>query len=203
MPGSAHLSGPASSPVSGSYGSGDGFVPVIEGQRGPADRPAPYEQASLSLRAVAPLAPVVELQANGLVFNDERERGSAFSDISTTGADASLRLVGSGAWRWSALGYVQTRDLYNSFAAVNAARTVATRTSEQYSVPLDRPRRARGKCGRRSPKASSFVSAATGAPRPARLASGSASSTASARAAASRAGAAETYGAFAEAGLGE
>lgn len=121
--------------LSASYGRGDGFVPVVEEQRGAADRPSPYEQASLSLRAVAPLSETVELQANGLWFSDERERGTAFSDISTEGADASLRLVGSGAWRWSALGYVQTRKFYNSFAAVNAARTSAMRTSEQYNVP--------------------------------------------------------------------
>ena len=120
---------------SGSYGRGDGFVPVIEEQRGLADRPSPYEQASVSMRAVTPLSETVELQANGLWFSDQRERGTAFSDISTEGADASLRLVGSGAWRWSALGYVQTRQFYNSFAAVNAARTSAARTSEQYNVP--------------------------------------------------------------------
>ncbi|HEX8533402.1 MAG TPA: TonB-dependent receptor [Allosphingosinicella sp.] len=121
--------------LSASYGRGDGFVPVVSEQRGPADRPSPYEQASVSLRAVAPLSESVELQANGLWFSDDRERGTAFSAISTEGADASLRLVGSGAWRWSALGYVQTRQFYNSFAAVNAARTAASRTSEQYNVP--------------------------------------------------------------------
>jgi outer membrane cobalamin receptor len=80
--------------ISGNYGRGDGFIPVIERQRGPVDRRSPYEHASLSLRAVAPLAPGTELQANGLLFTDERERGTAFTDNSTQGADASLRLVG-------------------------------------------------------------------------------------------------------------
>jgi outer membrane receptor protein involved in Fe transport len=127
--------GPGFLSLSGSYARGDGFMPIVEEQRGPADRPAPYKQASVSMRAVAPLSESVELQANGLWFTDERERGTAFSDISTQGADASLRLVGGGAWRWSALGYVQTRQFYNSFAAVNAARTSASITSEQYNVP--------------------------------------------------------------------
>jgi hypothetical protein len=77
----------------------------------------------------------VELQTNGLVFTDERERGTPFSGISTTGADASLRLVGSGDWAWSALGYVQVRQYYNSFASINAARTTAAQASEQYNVP--------------------------------------------------------------------
>jgi outer membrane receptor protein involved in Fe transport len=118
--------------VSASYARGDGFVPVIEAQRGPVDRPSPYEQASIALRAVAPLTDTFELQANGLWFSDRRERGTALSDIAATGADASLRLVGP---RWAALAYVQTRDFYNSFASANAARTTVTRTSEQYSVP--------------------------------------------------------------------
>jgi outer membrane receptor protein involved in Fe transport len=87
------------------------------------------------VRAVAPLAAGVELQTNGLVFTDERERGTPFSGISTTGADASLRLVGSGDWAWSALGYVQVRQYYNGFASINAARTTAAQASEQYNVP--------------------------------------------------------------------
>jgi vitamin B12 transporter len=115
-----------------SYARGDGFIPVVEEDRGPADRPSPYEQASASLRAVAPLGGGVELQANGLVFSDRRERGTAFSAIRSDGADASLRLV---APRWSALAYVQTRDFYTSFASVDAARTAASRVSEQYNVP--------------------------------------------------------------------
>jgi vitamin B12 transporter len=118
--------------ITGNYGRGDGFVPIIARQRGPVDRPSPYEHGSLSLRAVAPLAPGTELQASALIFTDERERGTAFTDNRTQGADASLRLVGR---RWEALAYVQTRDYYNSFASVNAARTSATQVSEQYNVP--------------------------------------------------------------------
>jgi outer membrane receptor protein involved in Fe transport len=118
--------------VTGAYARGDGFVPIVAGQRGPVDRPSPYEQASLAVRVVAPLPGGVELQASGLGFTDRRERGTALSGISTNGADASLRLV---ARRWSALAYVQTRAFYNSFASANAARTAVTRTSEQYDVP--------------------------------------------------------------------
>lgn len=121
--------------LSAAHASGSGFIPVAREQRGPADRSAPYRQTSAALRAVAPVADDVELQAAGLWFGDRRERGTALSDIATDGADASLRLVGSGRWGWSALGYVQTRRFTNSFAALNAARTVATRTAEQYNVP--------------------------------------------------------------------
>ena len=118
--------------VSAAFAQGDGFTPVVRSQRGAVDGPSPYRQASLGARAVAPLGGGVELQANGLLFSDERERGTAFSDIRTTGADASLRLVGA---RWSALAYVQTRDFTNSFASVGAKRATVTRASEQYNVP--------------------------------------------------------------------
>lgn len=119
--------------LSASYGRGDGFVPIIEGQRGPVDRASAYEQASLALRVVAPVSARVEIQASGLWFDDERERGVPFTGNRTTGADASLRLVDPD--RWSALVYVQTRDFYNSFASVDDDRTAANRVAEQVSVP--------------------------------------------------------------------
>ena len=57
---------------------------------------------------------------------------TAFSDIRTKGLDGSLRLVGPA---WSALGYVQTRQFYNSFASIGAGRATVMRASEQYNVP--------------------------------------------------------------------
>ena len=127
--------GPGYALAGASYGGGDGFVPIVERQRGPADRASRYDQANLRARIVAPLTGTTELQASGLWFRDERERGTLYSDIGTTGMDGSLRLVGSGAWRWSALAYVQTRSFYNSFASVDGERAVAARVAEQYEVP--------------------------------------------------------------------
>ncbi len=130
----AHVGGGFVS-LSAAYARGDGFIPVGARQRGPADRPSPYAQASLVARAVAPLSGTVELQANVGAFSDERERGTAFSTIETRGADASLRLVGRGRLPFAALVYVQQRDFANAFASVNAARTTATQTLDQYDVP--------------------------------------------------------------------
>ena len=121
--------------LSGAYARGDGFVPIVARQRGAADRPAPYRQASLALRAVAPLSAALELQANVSAFSDDRERGTAFSAIASRGADASLRLVGRGALPFSALVYVQVRNFSNQFASVNAGRSAATETLDQYDVP--------------------------------------------------------------------
>jgi outer membrane receptor protein involved in Fe transport len=117
--------------IAAQYVRGDGFVPVIEGQRGIADRPAPYEQASLALRGVIDLGGT-ELQANLSGFRDRRDRGVNFTPVKSDGIDASVRLVGA---RWSALGYVQTRQFASGFASVDAARTAATPTLDQYNVP--------------------------------------------------------------------
>jgi outer membrane receptor protein involved in Fe transport len=121
--------------VSGDFARGDGFVPIVARQRGAADRASPYRQASLGLRAVAPVSPTLELQANVSAFTDDRERGTAFSAIDMRGADASLRLVGRGRLPFSVLSYVQVRNFSNVFAAVAANRTAATETLDQYDVP--------------------------------------------------------------------
>ena len=185
--------------LSAAHARGDGFVPIVAEQRGPADRPSPYRQSSLAVRAVAPLAASVELQANVSAFQDERERGTAFSEISTRGADASLRLVGHGALPWSALAYVQVRDFANRFAAVGAGRATAAPTLDQYSVPATGiGARFEIRPGHR-PR-SSFASAPTGAGRKAGRRSCSSSPPASPTRHRVAGGATRTIGAFAEAG---
>ena len=113
----------------------DGFIPVTEGTRGPADERAPYHQWSSRGRWVAPIGGSTELQANLSGFRDWRSRGTDFTENRTNGADASLRLVGRGEWQWSALAYWQWRNLRSSFAAVSTGRTEARRVSLQDSVP--------------------------------------------------------------------
>jgi vitamin B12 transporter len=84
--------------VSGGYARGDGFVPVVSA--GPADRGARYEQYSFAARAVVPVG-TSEFQANVDAFDDARTRGTDFSANRTTGADASVRLVGGRSSRWA------------------------------------------------------------------------------------------------------
>ena len=126
---------PGFATLSAAYARGDGFVPTVAAQRGRVDRAASYEQASAALRGVIRVAAQTELQANVSAFTDRRTRGTAFTANRNQGADASLRLVGSGRWGWSALGYVQTRAFASSFAAIDAARTTATQTLDQYNTP--------------------------------------------------------------------
>ncbi len=121
--------------ISGAYVRGDGFIPTVAESRGSIDRPAAYEQASGAMRAVVSVAGTTELQANVSAFTDSRERGTPFTDNRSEGADASLRLVGRGRWGWSALAYLQTRAFASSFASINATRTTATQTLDQYNTP--------------------------------------------------------------------
>jgi outer membrane receptor protein involved in Fe transport len=120
---------------SADYARSNGFVPIIRSQRGPADRPADYEQGSVSARAVVPVAADTELQANLLAFTDRRERGTRFTDNGSDGADASVRLVGRGRWGFSALAYLQTRSFGSEFASISAGRATATQTLDQYNTP--------------------------------------------------------------------
>ena len=117
----------------------DGFIPVTEATRGPADERAPYREWSGRARWVAPLDSATEIQASLDGFRDWRTRGTDFTVNRTNGADASLRVVGRGEWQWSALGYWQWRNLMSSFASVSAGRTDANRVSLQYSVPSHGP----------------------------------------------------------------
>jgi outer membrane receptor protein involved in Fe transport len=121
--------------LAGQYARGDGFVPIVAEQRGPADRAAPYEQASLALRGVVDMGGGAELQANVSGFTDRRDRGVNFTRIASDGADASIRLVKRGGWGWSALAYVQTRQFASGFASVDDTRSAAAPTLDQYSVP--------------------------------------------------------------------
>ncbi|WP_324809375.1 TonB-dependent receptor [Sphingomonas sp. LY29] len=109
----------------------DGFVPIVSADRGAADQRAPTSQASGRVRLVQSIGSKVEAQANLARYADTRTRGTDFSDNRQRGTDASLRLVGSGPSRWSALAYVQDRTFDSQFAAVAAGRGSASLTLDQ------------------------------------------------------------------------
>jgi len=99
--------------VSGRYDRGKGFHTTPADQRVAATSRARYESWSSQLRAVAPLTDTVEIQANALVFRDNRTLRFKGADSSSEGQDASLRLVGRGDWAFDLLGYVQARNFSN------------------------------------------------------------------------------------------
>lgn len=121
--------------VSATYARGDGFIPIVPERRGAADIAAPYEQATLTARGVAPLSALTELQASIMGFTDRRERGTILSQNGGDGADASLRLVHKGHWGVQALGYVQMRQFTSRAVSVDATRTTVAQTVDQFNVP--------------------------------------------------------------------
>ncbi|MEO6361070.1 MAG: TonB-dependent receptor [Sphingomicrobium sp.] len=114
---------------------GDGFIPIAANFRGPADRAAPYRNASGRTRWIAPLGTAIEAQLGLSAFVDERERGLRYTANRTRGGDASLRLVADQRWAWSLLGFGQVRNFRSSFASVDPKRSEARRASLQYDVP--------------------------------------------------------------------
>ena len=117
--------------ISGQWNRGPGFWTTPANQRGPASVPAAYRSWSLGARGVAPLGPDVELQAHVGAFADARTLRFAGADTTSRGQDASLRLVGHGAWAFEALAYLQARDFSNVVISANSLR----KTLDQYATP--------------------------------------------------------------------
>lgn len=114
--------------IDGRYSRGDGFVTVAEGQRGSADRAAPYEQGGLGLRLRFDAGESSRVEASVRGFADRRDRGVDFTRSKVDGVDASLRFIRdpAGGAQWLALAYVQLRDLETGFASVAADRSSAS-----------------------------------------------------------------------------
>ncbi|MBS0481354.1 MAG: TonB-dependent receptor [Proteobacteria bacterium] len=109
---------------------GQGFWTTPASQRVAASARARYESWSASLRGVAPLTSEIELQARALVYDDHRTLRFSGADSSSSGQDASLRLVGRGAWRFELLGYIQARDYSNVvISATNFKKTLDQRAT--------------------------------------------------------------------------
>ena len=110
---------------------GKGFFTTPESQRVAATARARYDSWSASVRAVAPLTDAIELQLRGLAYDDERTLRFEGADSTSSGQDASLRLVGRGRWQVDALAYVQARDFSNVVISATSFR----KTLDQRRTP--------------------------------------------------------------------
>ncbi len=117
--------------VSGRWDRGDGFWTTPASQRVTASVTARYENWSGSVRAVAPLGSDFQIQARALVFRDNRTLRFAGADSHSEGQDASIRLVGGGAWKLDALAYVQARN----FSNIIISSTSFKKTLDQRNTP--------------------------------------------------------------------
>jgi outer membrane receptor protein involved in Fe transport len=99
--------------VSGRWDRGKGFYTTPEADRVDATARAAFDSYSFQARGVAPLTDTIELQARGLIYDDRRTLRFDGADSSSTGQDASIRLVGRGDWQFEALAYLQARNFTN------------------------------------------------------------------------------------------
>lgn len=117
--------------VSGRWDRGKGFWTTPLADRVPASARAKFDSWSTSLRAVAPLNDTTEIQFSGLIFEDNRTLRFQGADSSSSGQDASIRLVGRGEWEFDALAYVQARNFSN--VVISSTRFV--RVLDQRNTP--------------------------------------------------------------------
>lgn len=99
--------------ISGRWDRDKGFHTTPREDRVPATARAAFDSWSVGLRAVAPIGEDLEVQARGLLFDDQRTLRFEGADSSSSGQDASLRLVGRGDWQFDVLGYLQARNFTN------------------------------------------------------------------------------------------
>lgn len=117
--------------ISGRWDRGQGFHTTPRNQRVPATSRARFDGWSTSLRAVAPLGDATELQFGALLFDDHRTLRFEGGDSTSSGQDASMRIVHRGNWQIDALAYVQARD----FSNVVISSTRFTKTLDQRATP--------------------------------------------------------------------
>lgn len=117
--------------VSARWDRGQGFHTTPRSQRVSATSRARFDGWSTSLRAVAPLGDSTELQFGSLLFDDHRTLRFEGGDSTSSGQDASMRIVHRGNWQIDALAYVQARD----FSNVVISSTRFTKTLDQRATP--------------------------------------------------------------------
>ncbi len=99
--------------VSARWDRGKGFHTTPASQRVAQTARARFDSWSTALRAVAPLDDTTELQFGALLFDDHRTLRFQGADSTSSGQDASVRIVSRGDWQIDALAYVQARDFSN------------------------------------------------------------------------------------------
>ncbi|MFN4038882.1 MAG: TonB-dependent receptor [Erythrobacter sp.] len=117
--------------ASGRWDRGAGFNTTPVSQLTAASVDAAFESWQTGLRAVAPLTAQIELQARVNLFRDQRTLRFRGADSASEGQDASIRIIGRGAWAFDALAYVQARDFSN--IVINA--TSFNRALDQRRTP--------------------------------------------------------------------
>ncbi|TAG27591.1 MAG: TonB-dependent receptor [Verrucomicrobia bacterium] len=106
---------------------------------GPIDRPADSEYQRASLSWAHRVTDTVTLTSSLRFWSEARGNGTPYQRNASDAVLGSAILEGKPAAgnpsAWSLTLYAQTQDFSSTFSAVNAARTVETPATDQYSVP--------------------------------------------------------------------
>jgi outer membrane receptor protein involved in Fe transport len=117
--------------VFGRFERSAGFYTTPEDQRVAATARARFRDWSTGFRAVTPIDANTEVQASGLVFDDHRTLRFRGADSSSSGEDASIRLIHRGDWQVDALAYLQARNFTNKVISATTFRL----TLDQRNTP--------------------------------------------------------------------
>lgn len=117
--------------VYGRWDQGDGFHTTPAEERVPATARAAYNSLTGGFRAVAPVGENAEIQARAMLFHDSRTLRFEGADSSSSGQDASVRLLVHGPWQVEALAYVQARNFTNIVVSSSSFRP----TLDQRNTP--------------------------------------------------------------------
>lgn len=115
----------------GAYSAGPGAWITPADQRQTASVRSRHGAWNAGLRLAAPLAGEVELQARLALFADRRTLRFAGATSTSSGQEASARLVGQGPLPFEVLGYVQLRD----FSNVTISPVTFRPTLDQHATP--------------------------------------------------------------------
>jgi outer membrane receptor protein involved in Fe transport len=116
----------------------DGHFPIERARRGPVDRRLSARTRVAEAQGQWPVGDGAILSTGLRAFDDDRINGLALTPNAADGFDGNLRLVRDGAadgWSYEALVYGKKRRFESGFAAVNATRTSATPSLDQFDVP--------------------------------------------------------------------
>jgi len=122
--------------VSGQHS--DGWVPVLAGKRGAADRPLWFNGGSASLRAQAALGGDMAMSARLAYYDEARGNGLEGGKAGAHGLIGSVTLARAATdthFGWRLQSWAVKSDLTNVFVSLAADRNSATPVNDQYATP--------------------------------------------------------------------
>lgn len=124
--------------ASASASSSNGWIPVDQDQRGPADDALTLDARNASLRIQTYVDADTLISARVGAYHEDRNSGLVNAESSADGTTASLTVVhpeSPGDLGWRAQVWLRDAGLTNTSVSIGADRASTTETNDQYAVP--------------------------------------------------------------------